>query len=52
MDGHHPDLVGGTGLGLQVYLPKNIFQGLYAAKDRNETQALTRGLSKGKQGRK
>jgi len=32
-----------TGLLAQKY-----FSGLYAAKDRDETQALTRGLSKGK----
>lgn len=29
-------------------LAQNFFQGLYAAKDRDETQALTRGLSKEK----
>jgi len=32
-----------TGLLAQKY-----FSGLYAAKDKDETQALTRGLSKGK----
>jgi len=29
-------------------LAQKYFSGLYAAKDRDETQALTRGLSKGK----
>ena len=29
-------------------LAQNFFPGLYAAKDRDETQALTRGLSKEK----
>jgi len=38
----------GTELGLQVYSPKKFFPGLYAAKDEDETQALTKGLSKGK----
>jgi len=37
-----------TELGLQVYSPKKNFPGLYAAKDKDETQALTRGLSKEK----
>jgi hypothetical protein len=43
MDGHHS--MWSTGLGLQVYLPK-IFSGLYVAKGKDETQALTRGLYK------
>jgi len=46
MDGHHS--MWSTELGLQVYSPKNFFLDLYAAKDKDETQALTRGLSKGK----
>jgi len=41
-----PRLGRGTELGLQVYSPKKFFPGLYAAKDRGEAQALTKGLSK------
>jgi len=49
LDGWSPPRLGrGTELGLQVYSPKKFFPGLYAAKDKDETQALTRGLSKGK----
>jgi len=44
MDGHHS--IRSTELGLQVYSPKKFFSGLYAAKDRDETQALTKGLYK------
>jgi len=44
MDGHHS--VWSTELGLQVYSSKKFFPGLYAAKDKDETRALTRGLSK------
>jgi len=40
MDGHHS--VWSTELGLQVYSPENIFQGLICGKG----QALTKGLSK------
>jgi len=46
MDGHRS--MWSTELGLQVYSPKNFFPGLYAAKDRDEAQALTRVLSKEK----
>jgi hypothetical protein len=47
LDGWSPPRLGrGTELGLQVYSPKKNFLGLYAAKDKDETQALTGGLSK------
>jgi hypothetical protein len=45
MDGHHPDLVGVQDSAYRFTRPK-FFLGLYAAKERDETQALTRGLSK------
>jgi len=45
MDGHHPDLVGVQDSAYRFTRPK-FFPGLYAAKERDETQALTRGLSK------
>ena len=47
MDGHHPDAVGVQNSAYRFTCPK-IFPGLYAAKDRDETQALTKGLSKEK----
>jgi hypothetical protein len=43
-----PRLGRGTELGLQVYSSKKFFPALYAAKDKDETQALTRGLFKEK----
>jgi len=47
MDGHRS--MWSTELGLQVYSPKNIFfKGPYAAKDKDEAQALSKGLSKGR----
>jgi len=45
MDGHHPDLVGVQDSAYRFTRPK-FFPSLYAAKERDETQALTRGLSK------
>ena len=48
MDGHHPDAVGVQNSAYRFTRPKIFFRGLYAAKDRDETQALTRGLSKEK----
>jgi hypothetical protein len=50
MDGHHSTW--STELGLQVYSPKIFFRGLYVAKGEDEAQALTKGLSKEKQGRR
>jgi len=47
MDGHHPDVVGVQNSAYRFTRPK-FFPGLYAAKDRDEAQALTKGLSKGK----
>jgi len=47
MDGHHPDAVGVQDSAYRFTCPK-FFPGLYAAKDRDETQALTKGLSKEK----
>jgi len=38
----------GTELGLQVCSPRNFFPETNAAKDRDESQALTNGLSEGK----
>jgi len=46
MDGHRS--MWSTELGLQAYSPKKFFPGLYVAKDRDETQALTKGVSKEK----
>jgi hypothetical protein len=47
MDGHRPDSVGVQNSAYRFTHPK-FFLGLYAAKDRDEAQALTRGLSKEK----
>jgi hypothetical protein len=47
MDGHRPDVVGVQNSAYRFTGP-NFFPGLYVAKDRNETQALTKGLSKEK----
>jgi len=46
MDGHRPDAVGVQNSAYRFTRPKIFFPGVYAAKDRDETQALTRGLSK------
>jgi len=46
MDGHHPDGVGVQDSAYRFTRPK-FFSALYAAKDKGEAQALTRGLSKG-----
>jgi hypothetical protein len=49
LDGWSPPRLGrGTELGLQVYSPQKNFPALYAAKDKDETQALTKGLFKEK----
>jgi hypothetical protein len=48
MDGHRPGSVGVQNSAYRFTRLKNFFPGLYAAKDRDETQALTKGLSKGK----
>ena len=48
MDGHHPDGVGVQDSAYRFTRPKFFYPALYAAKDRDETQALTRGLSKEK----
>jgi hypothetical protein len=45
MDGHHSDLVGVQNSAYRFTRP-NFFPGLYVAKDRDEPQALTKGLSK------
>jgi len=45
MDGHHPDTVGVQNSAYRFARPKFFFPGLYVAKDRDETQALTKGLS-------
>jgi hypothetical protein len=45
MDGHHPDVVGVQNSAYRFTRP-NFFSDLYLAKDRDETQALTRGLPK------
>jgi len=47
MDGHRPDAVGVQDSAYRFTRPK-FFPSLYAAKDKDETQALSRGLSKGK----
>jgi hypothetical protein len=47
MDGHHSDAVGAQNSAYRFTCPK-IFPGLYATKDRDETQALTKGLPKEK----
>jgi len=46
MDGRHPDAVGVQNSAYRFARPRIFFPGLYAAKDRDETQALNRGLSK------
>jgi hypothetical protein len=48
MDGHHPDAVGVQNSAYRFTRPKSFFPGLYVAKDRDEAQALTKGLSKEK----
>jgi len=49
LDGWSPPRLGrDTELGLQVYSPKFFFGLLYLAKDRDEAQALPRGLFKEK----
>jgi hypothetical protein len=45
MDGHRPDAVGVQNSAYRFTRP-NFFLGLYLAKHIDETQALTRGLSK------
>jgi len=45
MDGHRPHAVGVQNSAYRFARPK-LFSGLYVAKDRDETQALTKGLSK------
>jgi hypothetical protein len=50
MDGHCPDAVGVQNSAYRFARPK-IFSTLHVAKDKSEAQALTRGLSKVKQGR-
>jgi hypothetical protein len=46
MDGHHPDTVGVQNSAYRFTRPKFFFPGLYVAKDRDEPQALPKGLSK------
>jgi len=45
MDGHRLDAVGVQNSAYRFTRP-NFFSGLYLAKDRDENQALTKGLSK------
>jgi len=47
MDGHRSDLVGAQNSAYRFARPK-ILAGLYVAKDRDESRALTKGLSKEK----
>jgi hypothetical protein len=47
MDGRRPDAVGVQNSAYRFTRPK-FSPGLYAAKDRDEAQALTKGLSKEK----
>jgi hypothetical protein len=48
MDGHHPDSIGVQNSAYRFTRLKKFFQGLYAAKDKDETQALTKALLKEK----